>query len=62
MSVTPLAKAETVLHNVFGYQSFRQGQSEVIEAILSGKDCLVIMTTGGGKSLCYQVPASVLKA
>ncbi|VTU06021.1 ATP-dependent DNA helicase [Actinobacillus indolicus] len=57
MSVTPLAKAETVLHNVFGYQSFRQGQSEVIEAILSGKDCLVIMTTGGGKSLCYQVPA-----
>ncbi len=57
MSVIPLAKAETVLHNVFGYQSFRQGQSEVIEAILSGKDCLVIMTTGGGKSLCYQVPA-----
>lgn len=57
MSVTPLAKAEKVLHNVFGYQSFRQGQSEVIEAILSGKDCLVIMTTGGGKSLCYQVPA-----
>lgn len=57
MSVISLAKAETVLHNVFGYQSFRQGQSEVIEAILSGKDCLVIMTTGGGKSLCYQVPA-----
>lgn len=61
MLTTNLAQAKTVLSNVFGYQSFRQGQAEVIEAILSGKDCLVIMTTGGGKSLCYQVPALCLE-
>lgn len=60
MSAANLATAKTVLGNVFGYQSFRQGQSEVINAILSGQDCLVIMTTGGGKSLCYQVPALCL--
>lgn len=57
MASPTLEQAKTVLQNVFGYQAFRQGQSEVIEAVLSGKDCLVIMTTGGGKSLCYQVPA-----
>ncbi|MDO4697536.1 MAG: ATP-dependent DNA helicase RecQ [Pasteurellaceae bacterium] len=50
-------QAKTVLHTVFGYQTFRQGQADIIQAILSGRDCLVIMTTGGGKSLCYQVPA-----
>lgn len=61
MLTANLAHAKTVLSNVFGYQSFRQGQAEVIEAILSGKDCLVIMTTGGGKSLCYQVPALCLE-
>lgn len=55
-----IADAQNILQTVFGYQSFRQGQSEVIDAILSGKDCLVIMTTGGGKSLCYQVPALCL--
>ncbi|MDH2999142.1 ATP-dependent DNA helicase RecQ [Pasteurellaceae bacterium LFhippo2] len=60
MELSNLDKAKEVLHNVFGYQSFRQGQSEVIDAILAGKDCLVIMTTGGGKSLCYQVPALCL--
>lgn len=60
MSVATLNEAKTVLNNVFGYQSFRQGQAEVIEAILNGEDCLVIMTTGGGKSLCYQVPALCL--
>lgn len=50
-------QAKNVLNHVFGYQSFRQGQADIIQAILSGNDCLVIMTTGGGKSLCYQVPA-----
>lgn len=60
MSLATLTQAKDVLNHIFGYQSFRQGQQEVIQAILSGKDCLVIITTGGGKSLCYQVPALCL--
>ncbi|AAP95432.1 ATP-dependent DNA helicase RecQ [[Haemophilus] ducreyi] len=55
------SKAKDVLNNIFGYQHFRNGQQEVIEAVLTGQDCLVIMTTGGGKSLCYQVPALCLE-
>ncbi|STO55213.1 ATP-dependent DNA helicase RecQ [Canicola haemoglobinophilus] len=49
--------ALAVLHSVFGYQSFRKGQQEVIEATLAKQDSLVIMATGNGKSLCYQIPA-----
>lgn len=49
-------KPENHLHR-FGLQSFRPGQRDVIEAILSGRDCLCIMPTGGGKSLCYQLPS-----
>ncbi|MGL6262247.1 ATP-dependent DNA helicase RecQ [Vibrio sp. WXL103] len=51
--------AQDVLEQVFGYQTFRDGQLEVIEAALESKDSLVILPTGGGKSLCYQVPALV---
>lgn len=53
--VTP----QRVLEEVFGYQTFRDGQQEVIESAVEGKDSLVIMPTGGGKSLCYQIPALV---
>ena len=49
-----------ILHDVFGYHSFRPGQDELIDAILVGRDTLGIMPTGGGKSICYQVPALVL--
>lgn len=52
-----LSASEQILQDVFGYQAFRTGQQEVIEAVADGQDCLVIMPTGGGKSLCYQIPA-----
>ena len=48
------------LKAVFGYDSFRQGQESVINAVLDGRDILTVMPTGAGKSLCYQVPAMLL--
>lgn len=56
---TPANDAQNILQDVFGYQSFRDGQQEVIDLAVEGKDSLVIMPTGGGKSLCYQIPALV---
>lgn len=50
---------EEVLHRVFGYESFRLLQGDIIREVVSGGDALVLMPTGGGKSLCYQVPALV---
>ena len=50
-----------LLEDKFGYDSFRTGQEELIQGILSGQDCLGIMPTGGGKSVCYQLPALVLE-
>ena len=49
-----------VLQTHFGYDSFRAGQRELIEAILSKRDCVGVMPTGAGKSICYQVPALAL--
>ncbi len=46
-----------ILHEVFGYSAFRGQQAAVVERVVSGGDALVLMPTGGGKSLCYQVPA-----
>ena len=50
-----------VLKEIFGYDSFRDGQEKVIDAVLSGRDALAIMPTGAGKSICFQVPALMLK-
>lgn len=47
------------LHHLFGYDSFRSGQEAVIEQALAGRDSLVLMPTGGGKSICYQLPAAI---
>jgi len=58
-SVSTLPSAQHVLESVFGYQQFRMGQEDVIAHAVAGLDSLVIMPTGGGKSLCYQVPALV---
>ena len=52
--------AREVLKVYFGYDSYKTGQEEIVEAILAGKDVLAIMPTGAGKSVCYQVPAMLL--
>jgi ATP-dependent DNA helicase RecQ len=57
--VTTLASTapDTILHDVFGYSAFRGAQAEIVDHMIRGGDALVLMPTGGGKSLCYQVPA-----
>ncbi|EGD56363.1 DEAD/DEAH box helicase [Gordonia neofelifaecis] len=48
-----------VLHDVFGYPEFRGDQDQIVSHVVGGGDAVVLMPTGGGKSLCYQVPALV---
>jgi ATP-dependent DNA helicase RecQ len=54
-----LARAQDVLEHTFGYKAFRSHQQAIVETLLEGRDALVLMPTGGGKSLCYQIPAIV---
>ncbi len=54
------SRPEAVLETLFGFPSFRPGQRELVDAPLQGRDALGILPTGGGKSLCYQVPAAIL--
>ena len=61
--VSPKGSAEdkrSLLKRVYGYDSFREGQEEIVDSILSGRDTLGILPTGAGKSICYQLPAQLL--
>jgi ATP-dependent DNA helicase RecQ len=54
-------ETKQALKRFFGYDTFRPPQDEIVEAVLAGKDCLVLMPTGGGKSICYQLPALMME-
>jgi len=56
-----MTQAEAILKNTFGYGAFRSVQKDVVAAILNGEDAFVLMPTGGGKSMCYQIPSMVRK-
>ncbi len=54
-----MKRAQAILKSIFGYEQFRYSQRDIIQQLLDGNDALVLMPTGGGKSLCYQIPALV---
>ena len=63
MSLTPAqlqSQALSLLSRFYGYHSFRPGQWEIMSALLQGRDAMVLMPTGGGKSLCFQLPALLM--
>jgi ATP-dependent DNA helicase RecQ len=60
MANPSLESARSVLKTAFGYEQFRAGQERAVESILSGRDTVVVLPTGGGKSLCFQVPALLM--
>src|SRR4051812_32016596 len=60
MTAHTVDDARAALHEHFGYSAFRPGQEAAVESVLAGRDTLVVLPTGGGKSLCYQVPALML--
>ena len=55
-----MTNSQNLLKKFFGYDNFRPGQEEIINNILNQSDCLGIMPTGAGKSICYQIPAMIL--
>lgn len=59
MAVGDMTRARALLKSVFGYDDFRAGQAEIIDAVLAGGPVLAIMPTGSGKSMCYQLPALI---
>src|ERR1043166_572565 len=61
LPVPDTAALHDLLHKHFGFREFLEGQEAVVESIVGGQDTLVIMPTGGGKSLCYQLPALALE-
>ena len=56
-----MSTALEILKEYYGYDSFRDRQEEIITEIINGNDVLTIMPTGGGKSICYQIPAMLLE-
>ncbi len=59
LQAEPVENALSLMKRVFGFHEFRPGQDEILESVLGGSDTVIIMPTGGGKSLCYQVPALI---